>query len=315
MPREDIYELIIVGAGPAGITAAIYAARRKINFLVISMDIGGQVATTTDIKNYTGYHFLSGPELVKKFQEHLQSYKIRIKLREQVRNIKKKGKIFEVKTDKSSYLTKTIIIASGKKPRRLNVPGENKLYNHGVSYCALCDGPLFKDKTVVIIGGANTAMEAAFFLDKYAKKVYIITINPKLYGDKVLIDKIKSSKKIDLITNAKTKEIIGDKFVTGLKFMQNNKEKKIDLKGVFVEIGLIVGCDFVPIVKKNKWGEIMIKRSTKTNEENLTNISGIFAAGDCTDIPAKQIIVATGEGAKAAIASFDYLDRLEVGKK
>jgi alkyl hydroperoxide reductase subunit F len=310
MAKSAVYDMVIIGAGPSGITAAIYAARRKLNFLVISMNIGGQVIATSDVENYTGYHFLSGPELVAKFKQHMQDYKIDVRL-EQVIDIKKKGRIFEVKTRKAKYFTKTIIIACGKSPRKLNVPGEEELHNRGVSYCALCDGPLFKDKVVAVIGGGNSAMEAALFLEKYAKKIYILTINPELYGERIMLEKIKNGKKFTLIVNAKTTEIIGDKLVTGLKFIQDGKEKKIDLQGVFVEIGLITSCDFVKIVKKNKWGEIMIKRSTTTNKENLTNVPGIFAAGDCTDIPAKQIIVAAGEGAKAAIAAFDYLDRLE----
>lgn len=309
--REKTYELVIIGAGPAGITAAIYAARRKIDFLVISMDIGGQVAVTTDIENYTGYHFLSGPDLIKKFQEHLKDYKVNIKLREEVKNIRKKGRLFEIKTDRAVYHSKALVIASGKKPRKLGVPGEEKLYNKGVSYCALCDGPLFRDKAVVVVGGANSAIEAALFLEKYAKKVYVLTINQRLFGEKALIDKLNASKKIELVAEAKTTGILGGEFVEGLSFAQKGKENKIKVQGIFVEIGLIAGYDFAGLVKKNKWKEIMIRRSTKTNEENMTSVPGIFAAGDCTDIPAKQIIVAAGEGAKAAIASFAYLDRIE----
>ncbi len=303
-----IYDLIIIGAGPAGITTTIYAARRKINFLVISMDLGGQTAMSSDVENYTGYHLVSGMQLIEKFQQHMKDYNISLNLRERVKNIKKTGNLFEVKTNKAKYKTKAVIIASGKTSRKLNVPGEDKLYNKGVSYCATCDAPLFKDKDVAVVGGGNSALDAALFLAKYARKVYLLSISDRLTGEAVRIENVKANRQIEVITCAKTTAILGNDSVAGLKFVQNAVEKKIDVQGVFVEIGLITNCDFAPSVKKNKWGEIMIKRSTKTMDENLTNVPGIFAAGDCTDIPTKQIIVAAGEGAKAALASFDYLD-------
>ncbi len=306
-----IYDLVIIGAGPAGITAAIYAARRKINFLVISMDIGGQAAWSSDVENYTGYHLLSGVQLTEKFQEHMRDYKINLNLREKVSSIKKVGRIFEVKTNSGKYRSKAIIIASGKEPRKLNVPGEDKLYNRGVSYCATCDAPLFREKDVAVVGGGNSALDAALFLAKYAKRVYLLSINERLLGDAVMMEKIKANAQIEVITNVKTTAILGKDAVYGLEFTQKGVEKRIDVQGVFVEIGLVTGCAFVQFVKKNKWGEIMIKRSTKTMDENLTNVPGIFAAGDCTDIPAKQIVVAAGEGAKAALAAFDYLERLK----
>lgn len=304
-----VYELIIIGAGPAGITAAIYAARGKLDFLVISKDIGGQTLLSSEVENYTGYHFLKGSDLVKKFEEHLKDYKINLKLGEEVRDIKRKGKIFEIKTDKSNYLTKTIIIASGKKSRKLNVPGEERLYNRGLTYCAICDAPLFQDKTVAVVGGGNSALDATLQLIKIAKKIYLINISPQPKGEKIRIERIKQSNKVTILNNAKTTEILGNKFVTGLKLIQNNEEQELNVQGVFVEIGLIPNSDFAKIVKKNKWNEIMIKRTTVTMQENMTNIPEIFAAGDVTDIPAKQIIVAAGEGAKALLAVSNYLNK------
>ena len=302
-------ELVIIGAGPAGITAAIYAARGKLDFLVISKDIGGQTLLSSEVENYTGYHFLKGSDLVKKFEEHLKDYKINLKLGEEVRDIKRKGKIFEIKTDKSNYLTKTIIIASGKKSRKLNVPGEERLYNRGLTYCAICDAPLFQDKTVAVVGGGNSALDATLQLIKIAKKIYLINISPQPKGEKIRIERIKQSNKVTILNNAKTTEILGNKFVTGLKLIQNNEEQELNVQGVFVEIGLIPNSDFAKIVKKNKWNEIMIKRTTVTMQENMTNIPEIFAAGDVTDIPAKQIIVAAGEGAKALLAVSNYLNK------
>ncbi len=306
---SKIYDLIIVGAGPAGITAAIYAARHQLKFTIISMDIGGQTAMSTDVENYTGYHFLSGMDLIKKFQKHMEDYKIELKLRERVDCIRKKGGIFEIKTNKSRYSAKAVIIASGKQPKKLNVQGEDRLYNKGVSYCATCDAPLFRDKDVAVVGGGNSALQAALLLSKYAKTVYLLTINAKLIGEEVIVKKVFKNKKIKVITNAKTTGIFGENGVSALKFIQNGNESTINLQGVFIEVGLIIECDFAPLVDKNKWKEIKIKRSTKSTEENMTNIPGIFAAGDCTDIPAKQIIVAAGEGAKAALAAIDYIEK------
>jgi alkyl hydroperoxide reductase subunit F len=233
-----------------------------------------------------------------------------LKLRERVDNIKKKGKIFEIKTDRSKYFSKSIVIASGKQPKKLNVPGEDNLYNRGVSYCATCDAPLFRDKNVAVVGGGNSAIQAALLLSKYASRVHVITINNKLLGEDILTKKIEANKKIILVTNARTSALLGDNHVTGLKFVKDGKETAIFINGVFVEIGLVTGCDFIKLVNKNKWGEIKIKRSTKSTEENMTNVQGIFAAGDCTDIPSKQIIVAAGEGAKAALAAIDYVEHL-----
>ncbi|MDP3026516.1 MAG: FAD-dependent oxidoreductase [Nanoarchaeota archaeon] len=302
-----IYDLIIIGSGPAGMTAAIYAARRKIKFLILSMDIGGQMSWSSDVDNYPGLPDLAGVELVKKFNEHMKEYKIKVN-QEEVKEIFRKGKTIIVKTRKNKYESKAIIIASGKSPKKLNVPGEEKYLGRGVSYCAVCDAPLQKGKIVAVIGSGNSGLDASLFLSNYAKKVYLMDIMPKIVGEPYLRDKVLKNKKINFIGNAKIKEILGDSFVNGLKYEQNGKQKKLKIDTVFIEIGLINKADFTN-VRKNRWGEIMIFRSTIANEENFTNIPGIFAAGDCTDIPAKQIIVAAGEGCKAALAAFDYINK------
>ena len=305
-----IYDLIIIGAGPGGMTAAIYAARRKIKFLILSLDVGGQMSWSSEVDNYPGIPDISGIEIVNRFNKHMKDYNIKIKT-EEVSSVKKKGKIIEVKTNKNLYETKAVIIASGKKPRKLGVPGEQEFLSKGVSYCATCDAPLFRDKTVAVIGGGNSGLEAALFLSKYAKKVYILEMQSKLMGEPYLKDKILNDRKISIITNAKTTEILGDKFVTSLKYGSKGEENTIKLEGVFIEVGLDSSADFINIVKKNKWKEIMIFRSTKTHEENLTSVPGIFAAGDVTDIPSKQIVVAAGEGCKAALAAFDYINKFK----
>jgi alkyl hydroperoxide reductase subunit F len=177
-----VYDLIIIGAGPAGMTAAIYAARQKINFLIIGRTVGGQVSWSTEIKNYPGITKIKGPELVKNFQEHLKSYGVKIK-GEDVVKLSKKGRNFSVKTKKNVYEAKSVIIASGKSPKKLNIPGEAELQGKGVSYCATCDAPLYKNKVIAVIGGANSGLEAALFLSRYATKIYILEVLPKLVVD------------------------------------------------------------------------------------------------------------------------------------
>lgn len=306
-----LYDLIIIGGGPAGMTAAIYAARQKVKFLIISMDVGGQMGWSSKVENYPGVPDKSGVALVEKFNSHLQEYKIKIK-KEEILKLEKdiKRKICVIKTKRNVYESKAVIIAAGKKPRKLNVPGEDKFTGFGVNYCAVCDAPLFKDKTCAVVGGGNSGMDAALFLAKYAKKVYILEHLAKLGGDNFLREKVLNEKKINVITGTKMKEIYGDKYVEKIKYEHEGQLKELIIDGVFVEIGLISQYDFTD-VQKNKWGEIMIYRSTITHEENMTDVPGIFAAGDCTDIPSKQIIVAAGEGSKAALASFNYIDRWE----
>lgn len=303
-----MYDLIIIGAGPAGMTAAIYAARRKIKFLMLSMDVGGQINWSSEVDNYPGLPDFTGIEVVESFKKHLDNYKIKIESTE-ITEVKKKGKQIIVKTKKKEFQSKAVIIVTGKKPKKLNVKGEEEMLGKGVTYCATCDAPLYKNKVVSVIGGGNSGLEAGLFLSKYAKKVYIIDFLEKLGGEAYLRDEVAKNKKISFIGGAKIKEIYGSKFVEGLKYEKGKTEKDLKLQGVFIEVGLTSNTDFIKKVKKNKWGEIMIFRSTKSHEENMTSVPGIFAAGDVTDIPDKQIIVAAGEGAKAALASFNYIDK------
>ena len=304
---SDILDLIIIGSGPAGMTAGIYAARRKIKFLILSMNIGGQMGWSSDVDNYPGIPDLAGVELVKKFGEHMKEYKIKVK-NEEVLKLEKKGKICVVKTRRNIYQSKAVVIASGKSPRKLNVQGEEKYLGRGVSYCAVCDAPLQKNKIVGVVGSGNSGLDASLFLSKYAKKVYLIDISSEITGEPYLKDKVLKNKKISFIGNAKIKEILGNKFVNSVKYEKENKELILKIDNIFVEIGLVTKANFTD-VKKNKWDEIMIFRSTITHEENMTSIPGIFAAGDCTDIPAKQIIAAAGEGCEAALAAFDYINK------
>jgi len=248
---------------------------------------------------------MTGEQLVEKFEEHLKDYKIDVRQQEPAKSVKKKGKLFEVKTEKGVYQAKTIIIASGKQPRRLNVPGEKEFEGKGVTYCATCDAPLYKGKTVAIIGGGNSAIEAAMILEKYAKKMHMITVDKKIKGEPVLLDKIKKMKTLSHTPNASTTAILGDKFVKGLEYEQDGKKKTIKTDGVFVEIGLIPNTQFIDIIKKNKKGEII------TDKEMQTSVPGIFAAGDVNDGEEKQIIVAAGEGCVALLNAVRYLQKLK----
>jgi len=296
-----IYDLIIIGAGPAGITASVYAARKRMSTLVISKDIGGQAAWSGDIENYTGYQFVTGPELAAKFEEHMRKFDIQLKENEDVMNISKNNNIIVVASDKGTYEAKTVIVASGKRSRELGVPGEQEFKNKGLTYCATCDGPLFSNKYVAVIGGGNSALDAVLQLIKIAKHIYIINITPELGGDAIMLDKVRKSDKVSVFNNAKVKTVLGDKFVKGIKIEKAGKEEGLAVEGIFVEIGLIPNSEFAEEIEKNEKEEI------KVNSYNETNVSGIFAAGDVTNVPEKQIIIAAGEGSKAALSAFRYL--------
>ena len=299
-----VYDLIIIGAGPAGITAAVYAARKRMNFIVITNDIGGQTGWSSEIENYTGYQFITGPDLVNKFEEHMRQYNVIVKENEQAEEVKRAGDNIKVKTSKGEYEAKSLIIASGKVSRQLGVSGEKEFKNRGLTYCATCDGPLFSGKNVAVIGGGNSALDAALQLIKIAKHVYIINITPSLGGDAVMREKVETSDKATVINNAQVTAIYGDKFASGIGFKRDGKEVKIAVEGIFVEIGLLPNSSFAGEVERNERGEI------KINAKNETNIPGIFAAGDVTDVPDKQIVIAAGEGSKAALQAFKYLNKI-----
>jgi len=298
-----MYDLVIIGAGPAGITAGVYAARKKLNTLVITEDIGGQTAWSGEIENYTGYQFITGPDLAQKFEEHMKQYNLTLKEGEGVEQIKKTGDAITVKTKKGSYEARTIVIASGKRTRELGVPGEKEFKNKGLTYCATCDAPLFSGKDVAVIGGGNSALDAALQLMSIANKIYLININAQLGGDAIMREKAMESKLVTVYNNSQVTAVRGEKMVSGIKVRKEGKEELLAVEGIFVEIGLIPNTDFAADLEKNKLEEI------KVNSNNETNIPGIFAAGDVTDVPEKQIIIAAGEGAKAALSAFKYLAR------
>ena len=299
-----MYDVIIIGAGPAGLTAAIYAKRNNLNLIVVSDDLGGQVGKSGEIDNYPGLRVEAGLDLAKKFEDHARELGVEIKTGTPVKSLAKKGEGFIVKYGEEEIEGKTVIIASGRKPRKLDIPGEEDFTNKGVSYCWVCDGPLFKDKNIAVIGGGNSAVEAALGMAEIGKKVYIININPALSGEEILIEKVRGKNNIEIIQDTETKEIVGEALVKEVKIKSKDEEKGLNIDGVFVEIGSVPNTDFVKdLVKLNQWNEIEI------NEKGVTNIPGVFAAGDVTSIPVKQIVVAAAEGAKAALAVHKYLTK------
>lgn len=299
-----MYDTIIIGAGAAGITAAVYAARAGLKFEIISKDVGGLTLWSPDIENYTGFHKLSGVELVEKFKEHLNDYNIDIK-EENVTKVKKKDSNFIVETENNNYETKTVLVCSGSSPRRLNVPGADKLEGKGLAYCATCDGPLFAGKDVAVIGGGDSAIAAALTLMQYVNKIYILNMTENLTGkDHTMQEKVLKSKKTIVINNSSVKSVSGKDSVESIRYEENKKEKELKVQGIFVEIGHIRNTEFIKdLIKLNEKNEIVVDKS------GAASIPGIFAAGDITDLPGKQAIIAAGDGSRALLSAFAYLSK------
>lgn len=304
-----MYDLIIIGAGPAGLTAAVYAARKKLNTLLISTDLGGQPNQTSGIENYMGYQYIEGPELVSKFEEQVKQFPIDIKIGPSIVSLAQVGREFEIKSAQGdSYQAKAMIIASGKRPRPLNVPGEDRLRARGVTYCAICDGPIFQGQKVVVVGGGNSALEAVYDLVKICEHVYVVQFLPSFTGDQVLIDSIKSAPNLTIFLSSQVMEIEGTSRVEAIKIKERETGEitRLEVGGVFVEIGLIPNSEFAKgLAPLNAAGEIEVNCACDTG------IPGLFAAGDVTNVVEKQIVVAAGEGAKAALQAHKYLQRLQ----
>lgn len=298
-----MFDLIIIGAGPAGITAGVYAARKNMRLLVVTKDIGGQAALSGDVENYTGYQFITGPQLASKFEEHIRNYDIQLKENEEALEVSKKDDIISVRTGRAVYEAKTAIVASGKRSKELGVPGEKEFKNKGLTYCATCDGPLFRGKDVAVIGGGNSALDAVLQLVNIANRVYVVNIAPELGGDAIMRQKALASEKVTVLNGFEVTAISGDKLVSGISLAAGGSQRQLRVSGVFVEIGLVPNSDFAAGIDKNEIGEI------KVNKRNETNVPGIFAAGDVTDVAEKQIIIAAGEGSKAALGAFGYIAR------
>ncbi len=302
-----LYDLIILGAGPAGLSATIYAARKKLNVVVITQNGSDQVIEAHLVDNYLGIPEIPGVELIEKFKDHAKKLNVKIiEGRPAKRIVKNSDNTFDAICEKDKLTGKTVIIASGKKYRRLSIPGAKEFEGKGITYCATCDAPLFRDKTVAVIGGGDSGQDTAWDLTKYAKKIYLLNKYNEFRGQNVhMQERIKSHEKIEILENCEPVEIRGNKFVTTLVYHCNGDKarKEIPLQGIFVEIGSVPTSEFLKnLVKLNEKGEIIINHAT-----NETSCPGIFAAGDVTNIKYKQMIIAAGEGAKAALSAYEYL--------
>ncbi|MBI5636108.1 FAD-dependent oxidoreductase [Candidatus Micrarchaeota archaeon] len=300
-------DIIVVGGGPAAVTAAIYSARRGLDVLLVAKDVGGQAGLSGDIQNWTGFKSISGAAAAEKLLDHLLDYpQIVTEIGEKIVNVEKAGGKFVVQTfDGKKFESKAVIIATGSAPRRINVPGEKEFDNKGVTYCATCDGPLFAKKDVAVIGGANSALDAALMLSKICRKVFLINKNAFFKGEKALFDQVSSQKNVEFVYNAKTIAITGGKMASGVEVEVNGVKKTISVPGVFVNIGRIPATDFVKGVELDEYKHI------KTDRLGQTNVPGLFAAGDCTNTPDAQIVVAAGEGCVASLSAFKYLHSLK----
>ena len=286
------YDLVIVGAGPAGLTAAVYAARYKLNTLVIGQLAGGMAAEAYEICNFPSYEKILGFELTQKMVKQVKELGVKIVPRE-VKKISGKDGNFSVETSKETYSAKKIILATGGKRRKLNVEREEELTGKGIHYCATCDAPFYKNKTVAVVGGSDAALTASLLLSKFAKKVYIIYRKDKFRAEPTWVEEVEENEKIEPIFNSVISKLLGEEKLTGVKI---NSEKDLKLDGVFVEIGSDPCNKLAEILEVGMTGKCYLK----VDKKQQTSIAGIYAAGDVTDNPLKQVVTACGEGAIAA---------------
>lgn len=305
-----MFDLIIIGAGPAGMTAGIYAARAKLETLVIAGEFGGWIAReNVEIENYPGFEKIPGKELIGRFKSHLESFGVRTKMAE-VFELKKKDGIFEVSAGEEKFSAKALIVATGASPRPAGIPGEQDFLGKGVCYCATCDGPLFAKKDVAVIGGGNAAFDAARFLAKFAGKIYVLEKGKEVSADAAGREALEQTGKARIIANARITKIGGDNFVKGITYYDaGDPEKKeiiLPVAGIFVKAGNSPAAEFLgSLVDLDEKGQIKVDPGT-----NRTKTEGLFAAGDVTDAKYKQVVIAAGQGAAAALFADAYLRRL-----
>ncbi|OKO97081.1 alkyl hydroperoxide reductase subunit F [Geobacillus proteiniphilus] len=303
---KEPFDVLVIGGGPAGATAAIYAARKGIRTGIVAERFGGQILDTLGIENFISVKYTEGPKLAASIEEHVKQYNVDIMSSQRAKRLEKKD-LIEVELENGAVLkSKTVVIATGARWRNLGVPGEEEFKNKGVAYCPHCDGPLFEGKHVAVIGGGNSGVEAAIDLAGIASHVTLLEFAPELKADAVLQDRLYSLPNVTVIKNAQTTEITGTDKVNGLTYIdrETGEEHHIELQGVFVQIGLVPNTEWLEgTVERNRFGEIIV------DKRGATNIEGVFAAGDCTDSAYKQIIISMGSGATAALSAFDYLIR------
>ncbi|KKB74054.1 MULTISPECIES: alkyl hydroperoxide reductase subunit F [Bacillus] len=303
---KDPFDVLVVGGGPAGASAAIYAARKGIRTGIVAERFGGQVLDTMSIENFISVKRTEGPKLAASLEEHVKDYDIDVMNLQRAKHLEKKD-LFELELENGAVLkSKTVILSTGARWRNIGVPGEQEFKNKGVAYCPHCDGPLFEGKDVAVIGGGNSGIEAAIDLAGIVNHVTVLEFAPELKADEVLQKRLYSLPNVTVVKNAQTKEITGEENVNGITYVdrETGAEKHVELQGVFVQIGLVPNTEWLPeTVERNRIGEIVV------DKRGETTIPGLFAAGDCTDSPYNQIIISMGSGANAALGAFDYLIR------
>jgi len=309
-----MYDLVIVGGGPAGLTAGIYATRRSLKTLIITEEFGGAVVAVPRIENYPGFKEIDGVTLMKKMEEQARGFGVEFATSQSVREIKEIEGGFLLKTEEKEYEGKAVILAFGKSPRHLGVPGEDKFENKGVSFCVNCDGPLFRDEEVCVVGGGNSALDAAMVMSDIAKKVYLIHRRDEFRGFESMVEKVRERKNVEFILNTVVKEFKGDNMLKSvvIENVKNGKISELEVAGAFIEIGSEVKTDFVKdLVKIDENNHIVVDERCQTFYPNSNKIRpGIFAAGDVTNNPFKQIVVATGQGAIAALQAYNFIKNL-----
>ena len=306
--NKGIFDVLVIGGGPAAATAGIYAARKGLKTGILADEFGGQVNETLAIENIPGFKYTEGPDFMVQMKDQVSSLGVDIMTGALANDIKRleNEKVVEISLDNDITLrAKTVILATGARWRLIGIPGEVEFRNKGVAYCTHCDGPLFKDKPVAVIGGGNSGVEAAIDLAAMASKVTVLEFLPELKADKILQDKLRSLENVEIITNAQTTGLYGDGKVENLEFTDrvSGEEKNIDIDGCFIQVGLVPNTEWLKEsdLDLNKFGEI------PTNKDGSTNIEGVFAAGDATETAFKQIVIAAGTGATAALGAFNYL--------
>jgi alkyl hydroperoxide reductase subunit F len=298
------FDVVVVGGGPAGASAAIYSVRKGFKTALIAERIGGQVQETRGIENLISVPYTEGPQLAGQLAQHLGHYPVQILEHRRVKEMRRSGSQTEIMLESGEHLRSgSVIVTTGAKWRELGVPGEKEYIGRGVAFCPHCDGPYYKGKKVAVIGGGNSGVEAAIDLAGIVREVVLLEFNTELKADKILVDKLKTLPNVSIITQAKTEEVVGDgKIVKALRYMNRatNDIQTLELDGVFVQIGLVPNSQFLKgVVELSKFGEVIV------DEKGRTSVPGIYAAGDVTTTPYKQIIIAMGEGAKAALAAFE----------
>jgi alkyl hydroperoxide reductase subunit F len=305
--HNTTYDMLILGGGPAAMSAAVYAARKMVNLAIVTFDLGGQIRETSEVENYLGFQSINAGDLVVKFEEHVKSFDIPVSIGLSIIEIKKKEDTFSIlMEDGTTFSGRTVILATGKRHLSLNVPGEKELVGKGVAYCATCDAPLFRGKKVIVVGGGNSAFTTALDLLKADAEIILINSFSGWQADEILQQRVKQFEKVHFLDYHEVLRIDGKDRVEAvvIRSRKNGEEKRMNVDGIFVEIGLLPNSDPVKnLVELNKHGEVIVDCFCHTS------VPGFFGAGDVTTVPFKQIIISAGEGAKAALSACDYLVR------